>query len=484
MTPPLVSLCIVAAIVVLAIALGMYGARGRLVDPQEYIVGGRSFGALFLWLLLAGEIYTSFTFLGAAGWAYGKGAPAFYIICYGAVAYIVSYFLLPPIWEIAKRRQLLTGPDFFAWRYSSRALGVLTALIGFVFLIPYVTLQLTGLQILLTIAGYGAFDAKAAVLVAFSLIALFVFAVGLRGTAWAAVVKDALVLVAVCFAGIALPVHFFGSPAHVIAKVMAAKPGWLTLSGSTPTNGTTWFVSTVILSALGFFMWPGSMAAAYAARDADTLRRNAIFLPLYQLMLLLVYFAGFTALLILPGMKGAAADRSFMLVVQRFYPPWVLGSVAAAGCLAALVPAASQTLAAASIISKNVLGDWLGLALTDRGRLRATRVLVLITAACALALWLGAKTTLVDLLLIGYNGITQFFPGVVLGLVWPRASAWGVGAGIIVGIGIVAWSAAAAMPTIAQLNSGLVALGANALVCIGVSLATRPRVAAAPAAQT
>ncbi|MBC5823411.1 MAG: sodium:solute symporter family protein, partial [Candidatus Eremiobacteraeota bacterium] len=402
----------------------------------------------------------------------------FYILCYGTVAYAISYFLLPPIWAIAKRHNLLTGPDFFAQRYASRALGVLTALVGFIFLIPYVTLQLTGLQILLTIAGYGTFDARAAVFAAFSLIALFVFSVGLRGTAWAAIVKDTLVVLAVGFAGIVLPVHFFGSPAHVIARVLAAKPGWMTLAGASSSNGTTWFVSTVILSALGFYMWPQSMAAVYSARDGDTLRRNAIFLPLYQLVLLLAYFAGFTALLLVPGLTGSAADRSFMIVVQRFYPPWVLGFVAGAGCLAALVPAASQTLAAASIISKNVLGDWLGVALSDRGRVNATRALVLVIALAALILWLNAQTTLVDLLLVGYSGIAQFFPGVVMGLVWPRASAWGVGAGIVVGVAVVALAALHGLSTIAGINSGLVALCANTAVCVTVSLLTPARPAA------
>ena len=98
-------------------------------------MGGRSFGAILLWLLLAGEIYTTFTFLKAAGWAYSRVAPAFYILCYGTIAYLISYFLLPPIWEIAKARGLLTGPDFFAGMLKSeadqmRATRVLVLIVG------------------------------------------------------------------------------------------------------------------------------------------------------------------------------------------------------------------------------------------------------------------------------------------------------------------------------------------------------------------
>jgi len=211
-SPAAIALSIVAAIVLGTIAFALLGVHRLRMNPTEYMVGGRSFGALFLWVLLAGEVYTSFTFLGAAGWAYGKGAPAFYILAYGTIGYIISYFLLPPIWRLAKERGFLTGPDFFVDRYRSRLLGAAIAVVYFFLVVPYVTLQLTGLQILLTIAGYGHYNATAAVSIAFVLMALFVFTAGLRGTAWASVVKDTLVLGAVLFAGIAIPIRFFGSP--------------------------------------------------------------------------------------------------------------------------------------------------------------------------------------------------------------------------------------------------------------------------------
>ena len=202
-----IALGIIAVIVIVTIGVGLYGVRNVRMNPQEFIVGGRSFGALLIWILLAGEIYTTFTFLGAAGWAYSRGAPAFYILCYGTVAYMIAYFLTPAIWRVARDKNLLTGPDFFRAQYGSRFLGGLTAVVGFIFLVPYVTLQLGGLQILLHIAGYNAFDARAAVAIAFLVMAVFVYFVGLRGTAWAAVVKDVLVLAGVIFAGVVMPIQ-------------------------------------------------------------------------------------------------------------------------------------------------------------------------------------------------------------------------------------------------------------------------------------
>ena len=480
-----VALSVVGVILLGTIALGMWGVRRVRMDPHQLIVGGRSFGTLLLWVLLAGEIYTSFTFLGAAGWAYGKGAPAFYILCYGPLAYIFSYFLGPLIWRVSREHNLLTGPDFFVAQYGSRALGVGVALVSVVFMVPYATLQLSGIETLLRIAGYDSLDTKVAVGLAFALIIFFVFSCGLRGVAWASVVKDILVLVAVLFAGIWLPVHFFGSPAAVIDRVLAVHPHWMTLGTdfhpamTTPQAygisqfrlrtlgtdlsmyGTTWFVSTVVLNGLGFYMWPQSMAALYSARDEEPIRRNAIFLPFYQLLLLLVYFAGWTALLLIPGLEGKHADESFMLVVQRYYPPWLLGGVAAAGCLAGLVPASVQLLAAASILSKNVLADQFGVATNPRAQTWATRGFVLLVAGAAFVFWLYAQTSLVGLLLIAYNGITQLFPGVALSFLKRRPAALSVGMGIALGLLVLAAAARYGVSVVGGLNIGLVALAAN-----------------------
>lgn len=469
MSPAQIALGIVAFIVLGTIAFALSTIRHIKMDPEQFMVGGRSFGSLLLWILLAGEVYTSFTFLGAAGWAYGMGAPAFYILAYGTCAYILSYFYLPPIWRIAKERGLLTSPDFFVDRFGSKALGVGVAVLQFFLIVPYVTLQLTGLQVILSIAGYSAYTATTAVAIAFGLIAFFVFTAGLRGTAWASVIKDALVLGAVIFVGVFMPIHFFGSPAGLIGKLLAAKPGWLTLGHGSSSHGEIWYISTVLLTSIGFYMGPHSIAAVYSAKNENALRRNAVFLPIYQLVLLLVFFAGLAALLVLPGLKGPAVDQSFMLVIQRYYPPWVLGLIAGAGCLAALVPASAQLLGAASVLSKNVLGDLFGIATADRARTLATRLLVLVIAALALLLWLVAKATLVDLLLLYYNGITQFMPGFAFALVWRRVNAWGVGVGIGTGMSIAAYLVHHDI-NFYGINPGFLALIANLAMCVGITL--------------
>jgi SSS family solute:Na+ symporter len=474
-----VALTIVAVVVFGTIAFALLSVRRIKMDPQQYIVGGRSFGTIFLWVLLAGEIYTTFTFLGIAGLSYSQGAPGFYVMAYGTCAYIMAYFITPLVWKVGKDANLLTGPDFFETRYNSRWLGIAAAVLMFVMIVPYVAIQLSGLQILLQIAGYGAFNATAAVCVAFLILALFVFSAGLRGTAWASIVKDVLVLGAVTFAGIAIPVRFFGSPSGMFTRLLETHPHILVLPLGSAYHGTIWFVSTVLLSAIGFFMGPQSFNAIYSARSGDSLRRNAMLLPFYQCFLSLMIFAGLSAALIAPGLKGPNVDQSFMLVVARYFPSWVLGFVASAGALAALVPASALLLAGASVITKNVAADAFGIATSDKAQTQLTRILVLVVAVLALGVWLVAGKTVVELLLLYYNGITQFAPGVVATFVSRRVTAWAVGAGIATGL-VVAVPLAALNISPLGLNPGFVGLVANVLVMAVISLATRPATVSGP----
>jgi len=469
-----VALGIIAVIVIGTVVFALSSVRRFTMSPQEYIVGGRGFGAVFLWVLLAGEIYTSFTFLGAAGWTYSFGAPAFYIMAYGTCGYIFYYFLFPWIWRLGKEHELLTQPDLFHVRYGSRTLTTLVAIVGVLALVPYITLQLSALQIFLTVSGQGLIDPVLGAVVAFLLIIAFVFITGLRGTAWASIVKDALVIGALLFVGLAIPLQFFGSIPTLFDQVLRAHPDHLILGGLTDSKGSLWYVSTVLLTGLGFFAGPQSTNAIFSAKDENVLRRNAMFLPLYQIVMLLIFFAGFSALLIVPGLKGPAADQSFLAIVSRYYPAWVLGFVTGTGALCALIPSTALLLSSASVVAKNVAGDLFGIGLDEQGRLRTTRIMVVVLGLLALVFWLYYRTQLVNLLLLTYNGIAQFVPAFFFGCYWKRAAAPAITAGIAVGITLaVALSATRIAPF--GINPGFVGLAANVLVVVAVSLATQPR---------
>ena len=306
-----------------------------------------------MFLLTAGEIYTTFTFLGGSGYAYGKGAPAYYILAYGSLAYILSYWLLPPIWRYAKHERLISQSHFFAKKYDSPGLGILVAVVGVVALVPYLVLQLKGLGIIVSVASYGSISPTLAIWIGAATVTIYVMISGVHGTAWNAVVKDVLILAVVVFLGIYLPLHYYGGYAEMFRAIDAAKPGFLTFKPAG--ESVLWFQSTVALTALGFFMWPHAFAAVLTSRHERTFRRNAVMLPLYQLILLFVFFCGFAAILKVPGLTGGEIDLSlFKLAIQSF-DPWFVGVIGAAGVLTALVPGSMILLSAATLLANDVL---------------------------------------------------------------------------------------------------------------------------------
>lgn len=184
------ALGIIGVFLLLSLALGVLARRGRTMSLENWSVGGRGFGTIFVFLLMAGEIYTTFAFLGASGWAYGNGAPAFYIPCYGAVAWVISYFLLPPIWRYATEHRLLSQADFFVSKYRSESLGVVVSLVSIAALLPYLVLQMKGLGIIISEASYGAISPALAIWVSTGALVVYVIVSGVHGSAWTAVVKD------------------------------------------------------------------------------------------------------------------------------------------------------------------------------------------------------------------------------------------------------------------------------------------------------
>ena len=476
----------IAGAALLALVLGFLARRGKDMNLEQWTVGGRGFGAIFVFLLLAGEIYTTFTFLGGSGFAYGKGAPAYYILCYGTLAYVLSYFMLPPIWRYAKENRLYSQSDFFVRKYDSSTLGVIVALVDIVALIPYLVLQFKGLGIIVEIAAYGAISSTLAIWIGAAIVAAYVMVSGVHGSAWTSVAKDIMILAVVIFLGLYLPAHYYGGLEPMFAAIEKAKPGFTVFAPHG--QSLWWFSSTVLLTALGFFMWPHTFASIYTAKSARVIRKNAIFLPLYQLILLFVFFVGFAATLQVPGLSGPDIDLALFKLSAKTFDPWFVGVIGATGVLTALVPGSMILMTAATLIANNLYRAVNPSA--DDGQVsQLAKVLVPVVALVAVIFTLKGGATIVALLLMGYSFVTQLFPSLVLSLAARNfATREGAGAGIIAGVATVAVVSLTGAnfhtlswlpPEIQDLNIGIVALAVNVVVLIVVSLATRS--AAAPA---
>lgn len=466
------ALVIIFGTIIFSSLLGIYAGRRVKMNLENWTVGGRRFGIILIWLLMAGEIYTTFTFLGASGWAYSKGAPAFYILIYGTLAYTVSFFLLPEIWKIGKRYGLHTQPDFFIKIYDSRTLGVLVALIGVCSIIPYLQLQLAGLGFIVEVASNGAFSSHLAIGISFLLTCLFVYTSGIRGAAWVSIIKDIMMIVAVGVVGIGVPSIYFGGFGKMFKALIAQKPHHLVLPGSTAQMDLLWVMSTVLLTGLGFYMWPHIFSAAFSAKSAKTMKRNAIVMPFYQIPVLFVFMVGFTALLVIPDLKNG--DLAFLALVNKTYPSWFMGFVGAAGAVTAMVPSSVLVLFASTLLAKNVYQAGFNPRASEDRVMRLSRFLVLVITTCALIFALFFPSALVNLLLMGYDGVTQFFPGVVFGLFWKRVTRIGVLSGLVAGISIVALLVLGRHDPFLGMNAGFVALVVNVVFTLGVSFLTKP----------
>lgn len=473
MKPSLVAMPIILGIIVVGAVTGIYAGLRREMNLEQWTVAGRGFGLVFVWLLMAGEVYTTFAFLGASGWVYSRGGPALYILAYLTLAYTISYFVLPKLWEVGKKFSLHTESDFFRQRYNSKTLGALVAVIGFVFIIPYLQLQLTGLGIIVQVASFDAISRTVAISIAFVIVAGFVLSSGIRAVAWVSVPKDLLMLLAAFIIGIGVPYHYFGGIRPMFHALVAAKPSHLTMPGNTQKLGHLWFVSSVLLSAMGGFVWPHTFGSIFTAKSGETLRRNAIIMPLYTLTLPLLFFVGFTALLVLPGLQNG--DMALLILVRRTFSPWLLGLVGGAGALTAMVPAAILILTAGTLFAKNFYRPLFAPNMSDESVARLAKAMVIVVTALAMYIALYSSTTLVGLLLFGYSGIAQFFPGVVLGLFWKRITGTGVLVGLIAGVAASMGLIAMKLDPIMGVNAGFLALCINLVLTVAVSLGSTAR---------
>jgi len=469
--PSVVALASISVIVSAGAFVGFYAGTRRKMDLEQWTVGDRGFGMLLVWLLMAGEVYTTFTFLGASGWAYSKGAPVLYILGYQPLMYVVSFFILPQVWEVGRKYHLQTQADFFRVRYESKYLAAFVALVGIIFIVPYLQVQLTGLGMIVEIASYGAIHRTTAMILAFLIVAGFVLSSGIRGVAWVSMLKDLLLLFAAVFVGVAIPYIYFGGIGPMFGELVRNKPGHLVMPGSTTNQGHLWYISTVLLVSVGFYMWPQFFGASFSAKGSDTLRRNAVIMPFYSVTMPLMFFVGLAATIVLPGL--ANGDLAMLMLVRKTFPAWFLGVIGGAGALTAMVPAGVMILTAATLFAKNICRPILWPGMTDQQVAKLAKVSVLVITVAALYSAIYTSSTLVALLLLGFGGVAQFFPGVVLGLYSKRVTMPGVFAGIVTGVFVFVALALKRHDPIMGLNAGFVGLCCNAPMVVTVSLFTR-----------
>ena len=473
------ALLIIVLFVLGALGLALLARRGRRMSLEQWAVGGRGLGALMVFLLMAGESFSTFTFLGASGWAYSKGAPAFYILAYGGLAYLMAFWMLPAIWRYATRHKLVSFSDFFAAKYDSRALGVLVSIVALMGMVALLTIQLRGLGIIVAEASYGSIAPQVSIWLGAAVMVTYILVSGIHGSASIAVVKDLLILALAIFLGVYLPWHYYGGVQPMFAAIHSANPSFFQF----PADGLnlTWYNSTILLTALGYYLYPFNLTSVYAAKSASAVRRNTMLMPLYQIVIAFLFLVGFAAILKVPGLKGAEVDLALFGLAKATFDPWFIGVIGGTGVLTALVPGSMILLAASTVIGRNIYKEGFARHATERQVATVARCALPVFALVAVYFVLRGGATIVSIAIFASSLLTQLLPSLLFSLrARPFGNKLAAFAGIAAGGAVLACTTIGGV-TLAQLfphapsalkslNTGLVALAINALAFVIVAL--------------
>jgi solute:Na+ symporter, SSS family len=448
-----VSLAILIAFFALVTAIGFGALRWRraesLMNLNEWGLGGRGFGTFVTWFLLGGDLFTAYTFIAVPALVFASGAVGFFAVSYTAMVFPIAFAFVPRLWSVARVHNYVTPADFIRGRYGSRSLSVAIAVTGILATMPYVALQLVGIQAVLTVVGVGGASSSAVIrdlplLIAFGLLAAYTLVSGIRAPALIAFVKDTLIYLMIIVAIIYLPTrlggwtHIFGvASAHLAStnpKTGQAYGAFITMPSG------EWAYATLALgSALALFMYPHAITGVLAVKRRDVIRRNMAALPAYSLMLGLVALLGYMALAS-PRVTSnvSASDGNAQLAVpflfRDLFPSWFAGIGYSAIVIGALVPAAIMSIAAANLFARNVYTEFIKPDASPAHQARVAQYASLVVKAGALAFVFALpKAFSINLQLLGGIWILQTFPAIVVGLYtrwfhrWALVIGWAVG---------------------------------------------------------
>ncbi len=447
------ALTVFVVLFVFVTGLGFFAARWRRGDLDllhEWGLGGRRFGTFVTWFLLGGDLYTAYTFVAVPALIYGAGALGFFAVPYTIMVYPILYVVFPRFWAVAHRHGYVTAADFVRGRFGNRWLALAVALTGLLATMPYIALQLVGMQVVIGALGVetSGFVGDLPLIIAFVILAAFTYSSGLRAPAMIAVVKDVLIYVTVIAAIIVIPLHLGGYGA-IFAKVPAAKQ--LLAAPPAGTLGSFSAYATLALgSALALLLYPHSITGILSSSSARVIRRNAALLPAYSLVLGLLSLLGFMAIAYgvqqMPeyaaGFKRYGNNFSIPALILAAFPSWFVGLAFAAIAIGALVPAAIMSIATANLFTRNIYREFIRPDCTDAEESRVAKLASLVVKAGALVFIFALDLPYaLQLQLLGGIWIIQILPSVVLALYTRMLHGWALLIGWAVGTGLGTWMA-------------------------------------------
>ncbi len=482
--------------------LGFVASRWRAADLgniHEWGLGGRRFGPWITWFLLGGDLYTAYTVIAIPAVVYAIGAYGFFAVPYTIVIYPFLYLTMPRLWSVAHKHGYITAADFVLGRYGSRRLELAVAITGILATMPYIALQLVGLEKVIGALGVTSegYMKHAPITIAFVILALYTYKSGLRAPAMIAFVKDTMIYIFVIAAIVVIP-HQLGGFAKIFDAARAAFDAKLAAK-AVPAAGVTLmpqqiapYITLALGSAMALFMYPHALTGTLSASSAKAIRLNTMTLPAYSFVLGLIALLGMMALA--AGIHVANPTDAVPQLVLWAFPDWFAGFCFAAIALGALVPAAVMSIGAANTFTRNVWKPFIHPEMSPQEEAILAKLVSLVVKVGALLVIFFMPTKFaLDLQLLGGVWMIQIFPAMIFGLYtrWfggaALLSGWAVGmaTGTALAWGSTAWVPVHALkwdiPLIGPIDTGLnmsvynglTAVVANIVVAGLISLAVR-----------
>ncbi|MDE8347868.1 MAG: sodium:solute symporter [Acidocella sp.] len=444
MTYPIATI-IFLALIGFVILLGFSAARwnaGDMSQIEEWGLGGRRFGTLISWFLIGGDIYTAYTFIAIPALMFGAGAIGFFALPYTIVCYPILYVVFPKLWKVAHKYGYITGPEFVRGRYGNKYLGLAIGVTGIFATMPYIALQLIGMQ---TVIGALGIPGHIPLMLAFGVLAAFTYTSGLRAPAMIAIVKDLLIYITVIAAIVVIPAELGGFGA-IFAKIPPAK-----LLLATPPAGSTGlytgYATLALGSAMALFLYPHSTTAILSASGPRVIRRNAVFLPAYSFLLGMLALMGFMAVAsgvssmpqFAAGFKQYGPSFAVPALVLNSFPAWFAGVAFAAIAIGALVPAAIMAIASANIFTRDIYSQFVASSRPQTDTRVAKLFSIFMVVGALVFIMVIPSTYAVQLQLLGGMWIIQTFPAIVFSLFTRFFNGWALLVGWAIGIVSATW---------------------------------------------
>ena len=427
--------------------------KGDLDQLHEWGLGGRRFGTVITWFLIGGDLYTAYTFIAVPALAFGAGAIAFFAVPYTIVIYPILFLVFPRLWHVCHKHHYITAADFVRGRFGNRWLALAVTITGIVATMPYIALQLVGLQVVIGGLGVGGtgYAGDLPLVIAFIILAAFTYSSGLRAPASIAIVKDILIYITALAAIIVVPLQLGG-----FGKIFAAVPPQkllLAAPGANTTGAYGVYATLALGSALALFLYPHSLTGILSASSGHAIRRNAAMLPGYSFMLGLLALVGFFAIAAgvanLPdyadGFKQFGNNFAVPALFLHSFPAWFVGIAFAAIGIGALVPAAIMSIAAANLYTRNIHREFINKNPTDKQEAQMAKWVSLVVKFGALIFIIFVPSQYaIYLQLLGGILIIQTLPAVMLGVYTRWFNDWALLVGWAIGTAAGTWMFVAA----------------------------------------